>query len=178
MKLATKLLLSIALFAAIAQQSCTDQKESNGATLAVLALAAASGSSTGSGLTSLPQPALNTATMVLGDTTLTLTNRLACETGIAGIGFRMVDADNLPSLFIEDIDFTMQSGISVGPGGSTLHIDVPGGMLNPSQKCPATLKENTANVYDLQVIGCPLVPGANNPVPSSATVSFRVRCSK
>ncbi|MCE9600459.1 MAG: hypothetical protein K8S54_21050 [Spirochaetia bacterium] len=175
MKPFKKLSLAVVLMSLILQQACNDKKDDI-TPIALLALAGAPSSSATQG--PLPQPALDTAIMVLNGTNLVLTNRFSCTTGTTGIGFAMVDTDNLPTLFIHNINFALQSGISVGPGGSVLDIDVPGGLLNPSQNCKASIRENTTTVYDLEVTSCPMQGTLGNPNPAAASVSFRVRCAK
>ncbi len=135
---------------------------------AVLALASDNKNSSG-GSGTLAQPADDTALMVLNNESLTLTDPLTCASGTTGVGFSMIDADNLPTLFIHNIDFSKTSGVSVGNGGSVLDIDLPAGVANPSGNCAATVLATTAAIYDLQVLNCALTNGSS--------VSFRARCT-
>lgn len=156
--------------------NCEGDKKDNGISqLAVLAVAL---SQSNAGNNDLPQPNLNTAILRIDNEEFTLTGLDTCETGGTGIIIAMLDADNRPKLNIHNIDFSKTENVSIGGlTGSHLDIDMPGGVLyGAPNNCPATVKETSPTVYDIQVLNCPVID--QNGGPSTPTVSFRARCTK
>ncbi|RHX87218.1 hypothetical protein DLM75_17060 [Leptospira stimsonii] len=134
----------------------------------------------------LPQPALNTASLKLGDVQYTLTNVLICTAGVVGGGFTIGQsaAEYPPGLNVHNID-PSKNTITIGAGGSQMDIDTTIGVYMAGKNkvagsCTATVKENSATVYDLQLIDCPVTDELNGQGgnPPDTTVSFRARCRK
>ncbi|XDD49370.1 hypothetical protein AB3N59_13260 [Leptospira sp. WS92.C1] len=162
--------------------NCGDEKKDNNLSNLVIAILAIQG-----GVADLPQPVDGTAFIKIGnDEMLTLTDEFSCQSGVNGVIFGMADADNLPILNIHNIDFAQTTGQSLGVGGSQLDIDVRNDASGPYQagtnnvegNCPATVKETSATIFDIQVLNCPITrqnPAATLP---DTTVSFRARCTR
>ncbi|TGL62046.1 hypothetical protein [Leptospira sarikeiensis] len=149
--------------------NCSSDKGSDNS--AIVALLAANQ------ISNLPQPNTDTVSMIIGTDYFTLTDKLDCKEGVGGIGFLTADADQMPTLFIHNVDFSLNSGVSVTGGAGPFHVDIDTDPTTyaPTNTCPASILENTVTIYDLQVVNCGVSPfggGATN------TVSFRVRCVK
>ncbi|AOP33322.1 hypothetical protein A0128_05355 [Leptospira tipperaryensis] len=133
--------------------------------------------------TDLPQPALNTASLKLGSAQFTLTDVQFCRLGIGNIGIIIGQTPTtyLPGLNIHGIDPT-KTTVTIGAGGSQMDIDTAVGVYMAGKNkvagsCSATVKENSATVYDLQAIDCPITDELGGNAPDT-TVSFRARCTK
>ncbi|TGK43813.1 hypothetical protein [Leptospira andrefontaineae] len=149
--------------------SCDGNKDGNDKS--IIALLAANS------FASLPEPDVDTVTMIVGGNNFVLTDKLDCKEGATGIGFLTNDADQMPTLFIHNVDFSVNFGVNVTGGAGPFHVDIDtaSGTYFPTTTCPASIMENSLTTYDLQVINCGVSPfggGATN------TVSFRVRCTK
>ncbi|MEI1279229.1 hypothetical protein V6Z05_12955 [Leptospira venezuelensis] len=149
--------------------NCDGKKD--GGNEGVIALLAANS------ISNLPKPDTDTVSMIVGGNYFTLTDKLDCKEGAGGIGFLMDDADQMPTLFIHNVDFSVNFGVNVTGGAGPFHVDIDtaSGTYFPTTTCPATIMENSLTTYDLQVVNCGVSPfggGAAN------TVSFRVRCTK
>ncbi len=163
----------------IGATNCKEEKKDDLTPL--LALAAVSGQTV-----DLPQPANNTGILKLGEQTFILADLQDCKLGIANIGITIGQLPNvLPVLNVHNID-PAKSTVTIGAGGSQMDIDKAAGVVYMAGKnkvagsCSATVKENSATVYDLQLIDCPVTDelngqGGNAP---DTTASFRVRCTK
>lgn len=173
-----RLFVAITLIgAAINFSNCADDKKTDLTPL--VALLALTGNS---GPADIPQPALNTATLMLGQSTFILTDVQFCKLGInqPGITIGQTVATYPPGLNIHNID-PSKTTITIGSGGSQMDIDTTGGVYQAGKNkvagtCTGTVKENTT-VYDLQVLNCPITDELNGNLPDT-TVSFRARCTK
>ncbi|TGK19698.1 hypothetical protein [Leptospira stimsonii] len=172
----TSILLMIGLL--IGATNCKEDKKDDLTPLLALAVIPQS--------TALPQPTLNTASLKLGSAQFTLTDVISCRLGVgnAGIIMGQTPATYLPGLNVHGIDPT-KSVVTIGAGGSQMDIDTSVGVYMAGKNkvagsCLATVKENSATVYDLQVIDCPITDELNGlgGNPPDTTVSFRARCTK
>ncbi|MBM9576875.1 hypothetical protein JWG45_06875 [Leptospira sp. 201903070] len=170
--------LLIGLF--IGLSNCEEEKKNDNTALITLVAAANAGPAQP---VDLPQPAVNTAILKLGEQAFVLTDLQLCRTGLGGIIISQTVATPLPTLNIHEIDFSKTGSVTLGEGGSALDIDAAGGTYGAGKNgvkgsCSATVKETTATTYDLQALDCPITKQfqANN-IPD-VNLSFRVRCTK
>lgn len=122
----------------------------------------------------LPQPAQNSAILVLDKDTFVLPLNGNCQDNNAGLlelGFLNVGA--APTLFIRNIDFTKNGTYNVGFDSDTTH-----GTYDPTGgNCPMQVLTNTVTEFEAQMHNCPAT-GLGGSNPPTMTVSFRVRCLK
>ncbi|PJZ53053.1 hypothetical protein [Leptospira adleri] len=178
-KVATLILMIVSLMIFLNCEK--DKKEDLAPLLALVALTPLTSATQQA--TDLPQPPLNTASMKLGTVQYTLTDLQDCKLGIGNVGIVIGQLPNvLPVLNLHSIDPT-KTTVTIGAGGSQMDIDKAAGVVYMAGKnkvagnCSATVKENTATVYDLQAIDCPVTDELGGNAPDT-TVSFRVRCTK
>ncbi|MBM9500541.1 hypothetical protein JWG44_09805 [Leptospira sp. 201903071] len=160
--------------------NCEEEKKNDNTALVALVAAATAGPAQP---VDLPQPAINTAIMKLGEQAFVLTDLQICRTGVGGVIISQTVATPLPVLNIHNIDFSKTSGITLGEGGSALDIDTAGGVYGAGKggvkgTCSATVKETTATTYDLQALDCPITKQSAAYNIPDVNLSFRVRCTK
>ncbi|MDV6236351.1 hypothetical protein CH379_012010 [Leptospira ellisii] len=151
-------------------QAC--EKKSDDSESSLLALVALSQTSA---IVELPEPALDTAQLKIGDQTITVLPVGFCENGNTGIGFFQGAAN--PTLFVHEIDFS-QSGAVILNRTNAYHmdVDVDGGYYSPTSTCQATVRESSATVYEMEAYNCPVHPMIGS-MPDT-TISFRAKCTK
>lgn len=130
----------------------------------------------------LPQPALDTAEISLNGQRHTLTNKLSCANGVAGIGLTSAGGAN-PTLFLEDVNFATQGNVTLtSPGPWRLHFDPIGGGFPWEPQaggCAATIVENSTTVFEMKASDCKIrIPPGGATNPASGVGSLRVRCTK
>ena len=150
--------------------SCEKEKKPDNTAILALALV-----QTGAANASqLPQPAQNSAILVLDKDTFVLPLNGNCQDNNAGLlelGFLNVGA--APTLFIRNIDFTKNGTYNVGFDSDTTH-----GTYDPTGgNCPMQVLTNTVTEFEAQMHNCPAT-GLGGSNPPTMTVSFRVRCLK
>lgn len=131
----------------------------------------------------LPQPAINTAEITVGETKYVKTLGV-CRGNLNVNGNDDVEIPNndltLPSFYLHRVDFTKSTGVSLAAQGTfILNIDMPGGGgYDPVSTCDAKIIENSTTIYDIQVKKCAVDKIFGAITPSTNTVSFRARCTK
>lgn len=152
--------------------------QSNESVLALVALSqtATTTTATNAPVIELPAPALNTAQLRIGDKISVIPNaNNVCQNGATGLGF--FNGADVPTLFIHDVNFTQNSGIVLTRTGAYhMDIDVTGGYYSPTSTCPATIRENSATVYEIESYNCPVRAQIGS--MADTIVSFRARCTK
>lgn len=128
----------------------------------------------------LPEPALNSVNLTIGNDKFTKT--IGVCRGNFGVDDNIMIPGNdfsLPSFFLHKVDFTKTSDVSVTPAGSfLLNVDTQNGSYDPVSSCPVKIMENSNTVYDIQVKDCPVDKIVGNVTPPTNIISFRVRCTK
>ncbi|TGL60463.1 hypothetical protein [Leptospira sarikeiensis] len=165
-------------FLSFALTNCAEEKKND---LAVLSIVFSKHGSLGE-IKEIPQPTLDTVTLILDDTSIELLNQEECKTGNLGIIVSKDAGSVTPILNIHLIDMSKNSGIfletQTPTTGSHMDLDhTDGETYNVVQDCPATVMENTPQIYDLQVLNCKIADqfgGGSN----QKNMSFRVRCTK
>ncbi|WP_167881120.1 hypothetical protein, partial [Leptospira gomenensis] len=138
-----------------------------------------------SGPADLPQPADGTMIYNLGENTQILINQNVCQEDFISIS---AGPFVNPNLDIHNLSFadTNPNPVLMAMGGAnnaSLVIDEVAGQYAPGTdnvpgSCQASVKENSATVFDLQVLNCP-VTRTNAAAPiTDTTLSFRLRCTK
>jgi len=130
----------------------------------------------------LPQPAINTAEMTIGDTKYTKTMGVCRgNLGANGNDNIMVAGNDasLPSFYLHKVDFTATNVFLSAAATFVFNVDMPtGGGYDPASTCEAKIIENSATIYDLQVKNCAVDKILGAVTPATNTISFRVRCTK
>ncbi|EKJ86399.1 hypothetical protein CLV96_3546 [Leptospira meyeri] len=129
----------------------------------------------------LPEPALNSVNLTVGDAKFTKT--IGVCRGNFGVDDNVMIPGNdltLPSFFLHKVDFTKTSDVSVTASGNfLLNVDMPGGGgYDPVTSCPVKIMENSNTIYDIQVKDCPVDKIFGAVTPPVNIISFRVRCTK
>ena len=129
----------------------------------------------------LPEPALNSVDLTIGNDKFTKT--IGVCRGNFGVDDNIMIPGNdfsLPSFFLHKVDFTKTSDVSVTASGNfLLNVDMPGGGgYDPVSSCPVKIMENSNTVYDIQVKDCPVDKIFGDVTPPTNIISFRVRCTK
>lgn len=168
-------LLLLALF----QCSAADKsKDNSNSILSVLLLSLSTSSEE-----NLPEPAINTVDIIVGDTKYTKALGV-CRGDLNNNGNDNImvpgNDQTLPSFYLHKVDFTAKN-VFLTPLGPTFifNIDMPGGGgYDPAAICEAKILENSATIYDIQIKKCSVdkIAGAVN--PPTNTISFRARCTK
>lgn len=175
--LATAILLSFTIV------GCEDKKENE--TLPLIGLLfsqgviGGSGSANGQGKPpagSLSQPALDTATFVADGQSYTLDQVDECRN--FSVGLHKSGGNGAPVVVLDGIDFSKNSNVLLYSGAfPNLDINLANGSgytIEQNKSCPAYIFENSASVYDIQILNCNMVRnGAAN-----ILLSFRIRCAK
>lgn len=132
----------------------------------------------------LPQPAINTVEITVGDTKFTKALGVCRgDLNVNGNDNIMVPGNDqtLPLFFLHKVDFTANTNVFLTPLGPTFifNIDMPGGGgYDPISTCDTKIIENTATIYDIQVKNCAVDKIAGAVTPPTNTISFRARCTK
>ncbi|WP_232225808.1 hypothetical protein [Leptospira terpstrae] len=130
----------------------------------------------------LPQPALNTANLIVGEASYT--KNIGICRGNFGVDDNIQIPNNdfsLPAFFLHKVDFSKTSDVFVTDlGNFVLNVGIPpgGGAYDPIASCPVKIMENSNTIYDIQVKDCQLDKIQAPVTPAVITLSFRVRCSK
>lgn len=131
----------------------------------------------------LPAPADDTVEMALNGQRYTLVRKEFCRDGTTGIGFELSDVppDTTPTLFLHNVDFTAMGTVLIKTG-SAWHMDIDFHRAEVNAVfgttpagCNAMVVNNTATIIELSAVACSL---KNQFGSETATVSFRVRCTK
>lgn len=158
----------------IAMVNCADKKDDNSSALLAPLLYAAYPTNT-----DLPQPALNSVNLTIGD--VKYTKNIGTCRGNFGVDDNILQDDvNLPDFSMHKVDFSKTGDVSITAAGNfVLNVGMPGGGgYDPIISCPVKIMENSNTIYDIQVKDCP-VDQIQAPVnPAVNILSFRVRCSK
>ncbi|WP_207762265.1 hypothetical protein [Leptospira harrisiae] len=131
----------------------------------------------------LPEPAINTVDITVGDTKYTkVLGVCRGDLNVNGNDNIMIPGTDqtLPSFFLHKVDFTA-TNVSLTPLGPTFvfNIDMPGGGgYDPISTCDVKILENSATIYDIQVKNCAVDKIAGAVTPPTNTISFRARCTK
>lgn len=172
------LIITSLLLALLQCSSAVDKsKDKSNSILSVLLLSLTSSEE------NMPEPAINTVDIIVGDTKYTK------ALGVCRGDLNMNGNDNimipgndqtLPSFYLHKVDFTAKN-VFLTPQGPTFifNIDMPGGGgYDPAVICEAKILENSATIYDIQIKKCSVdkIAGAVN--PPTNTISFRARCTK
>lgn len=132
----------------------------------------------------LPQPAINTVEITVGDTKYTKALGVCRgDLNVNGNDNIMVPGNDftLPLFFLHKVDFTAKSTLFLTPLGPTFifNIDMPGGGgYDPISNCETKIIENSTTIYDIQVKNCAVDKIAGAVTPPTNTISFRARCTK
>ncbi|WP_411823399.1 hypothetical protein [Leptospira sp. 'Mane'] len=159
-----------------------DKKDSNKELYSAILLIQSTGNTTQTTEENLPQPALNTVEMTVGETKYTKV------LGVCRGNLNVNGNDNisipgndftLPSFYLHKVDFT-STNVSLTPLGTfILNIDMPGGAgYDPISTCEAKIMENSATIYDIQVKNCAVDKIFGAITPATNAISFRARCAK
>ncbi|WP_208739804.1 hypothetical protein [Leptospira bandrabouensis] len=131
----------------------------------------------------LPEPAINTVDITVGETKYTKALSVCRgDLNMNGQDNIMVPGNDqtLPLFYLHKVDFTAKNVFLTPQGPSFIfNIDMPGGGgYDPAVLCEAKVIENSSTTYDIQVKKCSVdkIAGAVN--PPTNTISFRARCTK
>lgn len=170
-----KLLVTLILCAACAV-ACGESDDNSSDTFATIALLAAANP----GEVDIPQPADDSATLILDGASQSLTDVLGCADGAAGISVRA--GGNPPVLSILKTTFAagsvvLNNQVNFAGDNNILILDLPegGAGRDPVSTCETKIFENST-VYDIQALNCQLRTPPASAV--SNTISFRLRCIK
>lgn len=175
-----RLMIPVLLIFGISLFQCQEKEKKDSD---LLLLAVPQGGQEGSPSVDLPEPALDTATLVLDQNPITLSNAEECVSGNLGLIFsKDIGSTNPPVLNIHLIDMSKDSGIFLESGTPTTgsHLDLDhsdGETYGVVADCPAKVMENTNSLYDLQVLDCVIADNFGNG-SSRKNLSFRARCTK
>lgn len=132
----------------------------------------------------LPEPAINTVNIIVGETKYTKSLGV-CRGNLNVNGqddISIAPSDlSLPSFYLHKVDFTTKTNVTLTAIGSSfnLNIDMPnGGGYDPATTCEAKIIENSATTYDIQAKKCSVDKIAVAVDPPTNTISFRARCTK
>ncbi|EMY71127.1 hypothetical protein [Leptospira vanthielii] len=132
----------------------------------------------------LPQPAMNTVEITVGDTKYTKTLGVCRgDLNVNGNDNIMVPGNDqtLPLFYLHKVDFTATTNVFLTPQGPTFifNIDMPGGGgYDPAVVCETKILENSTTIYDIQVKNCAVDKIFGAVTPPTNTISFRARCTK
>ncbi|TGM01075.1 hypothetical protein EHQ76_10550 [Leptospira barantonii] len=175
--LATAILLSLITI------GCEDKKENE--TLPLIGLLFSQGVIGGNGAGngqgqppagSLPQPALDTATFIENGQSHTLNQVNGCRNFF--VSLNKSGGNGAPAIALDAIDFSKNSNVLLYSGQlPNLDVNIASGTgytIEQNKSCPAYLFENSASVYDIQILNCNMVSNGF----ANLSVSFRIRCAK
>lgn len=169
-------LVLFALMFAVVLVNCSEGKKEDMSSAILAPLLLATYATNGD----LPEPALNSVNLTVGDTKFTKT--IGVCRGDFGVDDNVMIPGNdltLPSFFLHKVDFTKTSDVSVTPAGPfTLNVDTQTGSYDPVTSCPVKIMENSNTIYDIQVKDCPVDKILGPVTPPVNIISFRVRCTK
>ncbi|TGN10610.1 hypothetical protein EHS11_08885 [Leptospira ilyithenensis] len=131
----------------------------------------------------LPQPAINTVEMTVGETKyVKILGICKGNLNVNGNDDVAISGNDLvlPSFYLHRVDFTKSTGVSLAALGTfILNVDMPGGGgYDPVSTCETKILENSATIYDIQVKKCAVDKIFGTITPATNTISFRARCTK
>ncbi|MDV6234517.1 hypothetical protein CH379_002610 [Leptospira ellisii] len=173
--------LTLALVAFVLNlTNCAEDKKDDFLPLAlVLALTGSSAAA------DLIQPVDGTAIYKLGESTQILASQNVCAEDFISVSILPFTNPNLDIHNLSFADANLNPTL-MAVGGATnvsLVIDEVNGQYAPGTNntpgsCQATIKENSATIFDIQVLNCPVTrTNAGDNIPDT-TLSFRIRCTK